>query len=153
LICAGFCAAVSPSSQGQTAPTAPEIRVRLLNYKTGRPMKGRYVQLTLFDPDGQLSSDAALMKGKTGADGIAAFRLKTKPAPRIAVVALDDYPCTEPEEFKADGILLHGIVGSFADIPYCKPHTSSLPNPQPGEVVFYVHRLNLWQRIRRSIEE
>jgi len=138
---------------GQTASPPVDIRVRLLDYKTGRPMKGRFVQLTLSDPSGQYSHGAVLMKSKTGANGVVAFRFKIMPPPRVMVVALDDYPCTEPEEFATEEIFQRGIVGSHADVPYCTPHIASIPNPRPGEVVFYVHRLNLWQRIRQSMEE
>jgi hypothetical protein len=46
LFCAGFCLAASTFSQSRTAPTATEIRVLLLDYKTGHPLKSRYVQLT-----------------------------------------------------------------------------------------------------------
>jgi hypothetical protein len=152
-ICAGLWMSASTLSQGQSAPPAPSVRVRLLDYKTGRPLKGRYVQLTLSDPSGNYGPDAVLLKGKTGADGVVVFRPKAIPSPRVDVVTLDDMPCTAPEEFATDVIVQQGIVGTQADVPFCKPHTSPIPNPRPGEVVFYAHRLNLWQRFRRSIEE
>lgn len=153
LICSGFCVAGSAFSQGQTVSTAPEIRVRLLDYKTGRPLKGRYVWLTLSDPDGQYRATVAT-EGKTGAGGAAVSRFKTPP-PRILVVTPDDYECTEPEPagFATEAIVQHGIVGNLIDMPLCKPHTSAFPNPRPGELVFYVHRLNLGQRIRRATKE
>jgi hypothetical protein len=153
LVCAGFCTATA-FSQGQKTPTSPEIRVRLLDYKTGRPLKGRMVWLTLSDHDGQYRSIVP-MEGDTGADGIAVFRFKTVPPPRILVVPPEDHACTEPEPagFATEAIVQYGIVGNLFDEPLCKPHISEFPNPRPGELVFYAHRLNLWQRIRRSIEE
>jgi hypothetical protein len=138
---------------GQTASPPADIRVRLLDYRTGRPLKGRYVQLTLSNPNGQFGPDAVLIRSKTGADGEAAFRFKAVAAPTVMVVALDDYPCTEPEEFATEEIFQRGIVGKHADIPYCMPHTTSIPSPRTGEVVFYVHRLSLWQRIHRGFVE
>jgi hypothetical protein len=153
LICAGFCTAAA-FSQCQKAPTAPEIRVRVLDYKTGRPLKGRHVWLTLSDPDGQYRNDVP-MEAKTGANGAAVFRFQTLLSPRILVVTPDDFECTEPEPagFATETIVQHGIVGNLIDTPLCKPHISEFPNPRQGELVFYAHRLNLWQRIRRAIEE
>lgn len=153
LICIGFCTAAA-FSQGQPAPTTAEIRVRLLDYKSGRPLKGRHVWLTLSDRDGEYRTTVA-MEGKTGADGAAAFVFKTVPPLRILVVTPDDYECTEPEPagFSTEQIVHYGIVGNLTDVPLCKPHTSEFSNPRPGELAFYVHRLNLWQRIRRAIQE
>ena len=95
------------------------------------------------------------MEGKTRADGAAVFRFKTVLPPRMLVVTPDDYECTEPEPagFATETIVQRGIVGNLIDVPLCKPHTSEFPNPRPGELVFYIHRLNLWQRIRRAMQE
>ena len=48
--------------------------------------------------------------------------------------------------------LQKGISGNYVDDARCKPYASLPPNPQPGEIVFPVHRLNLWQRIVRGLE-
>jgi hypothetical protein len=153
LICIGFCTAAA-FSQDRPTPTAAEIRVRLLDYKTGRPLKGRHVWLTMSDRDGEYRTTVAL-EGKTAADGAAAFLFKTVPPPRILVVTPDDYECTEPEPagFSTEAIVHYGIVGNLTDVPLCKPHTSEFPNRRPEELVFYAHRLNLWQRIHRAIQE
>jgi hypothetical protein len=151
LLAVGFFTVGFGVSSGQTAPAPANIRVRLLNYKTGRPLKGRYVALSLSSPDGKYLR-ADVVREKTDADGVARFWFEATPPPRLWVVALDDYACAEQEEFATADILQHGIAGSYADDSHCKPHASSLPNPQPGEVVFPVHRLNLWQRILRGFE-
>jgi hypothetical protein len=155
LICAGFCTAVV-FSQGQTAPTASEIRVLLLDYKTGQPLQGRKVWLTLFDTDEQYRNRTIVaMEGKTGTDGTAVFRFSSGPLPKMLVVSAEDFACTEPGpmRFGTEAIVRHGVVGNLVDVPLCKPHTPAFPNPRPGELVFYVHRLNLWQRIRRAMQE
>jgi hypothetical protein len=155
LICAGICT-VAAFSQGQTAPTAPEIRVRILDYKTGQPLNGRKVWLTLFDSEEQYRNRTFVaMEGKTGADGTAVFRFSTGPPPRILVVYPEDFACTEPgpKRFPTETIAQQGIVGNLIDVRLCKPHTSAFPDPHPGELVFYAHRLNLWERIRRAMQE
>ena len=148
----GFFVVGSGVSSGQTAPAPANIRVRLLNYKTGLPLKGRYVELVLSGPDGKFPLRAEVVRAETDANGVAVFWFDATPPPRVWVVALDDYVCAEHVEFATADILQHGDAGSYADDSRCKPHPSSLPNPQPGEVVFPVHRLNLWQRIRRGLE-
>jgi hypothetical protein len=142
----------SEVSLGQTVQAPSNIRVRLLNYKTGLPLKGRYVELALSGPDGKSPLHADVMRAETDANGVAGFRFEVTPLQRVWVIALDDYECAKDVEFATADILQHGITGSFVDDIRCKPHASSLPSPQLGEVVFPVHRLNLWQRFLRGFE-
>ncbi len=124
LICAGFCSATA-FSQGQTAATASEIRVRLLDYKTGRPLQGRYVWLTLFNSEEQYRNKAVVaMEGKTGTDGTTVFRFSTRPPPKMLVVSADNFACTEPgpTRFAREEIVQNGIVGNLIDVPLCRPH-------------------------------
>ena len=137
-------------SSGQTIPASVNIRVRLLNYKTGRPLNGRYVALSLSGPDGNYHR-SEVIRGKTDANGVVVFLFAATPPPRVWVIALDDYSCAEREEFATADILQKGISGNYVDAR-CKPYVSLPPNPQPGEIVFPVHRLNLWQRIVRGFE-
>ena len=139
-------------SLGQTVPAPAYLQVRLLNYKTGRSLKGRWVELALSDSDGKLRPRPELMRAVTDAKGVAMFRFEKVPPPRIWVIAMDDYECTERRDFATIEVFEHGIAGSYADDERCKPHAARLPNPQSGEVVFPVHRLNLWQRILRTFE-
>jgi hypothetical protein len=92
------------------------------------------------------------MRAETDANGVAEFWFQTMPPLRVWVLPLDDYPCAEQVEFATSDIHQHGIAASYADDSYCKPHPTTLPNPQPGEVIFPVHRLNLWQRFVRGLE-
>jgi len=50
---------------GHTASAPVNLRVRLLNYKTGRPLKGRYVELVLSGPDGKFPNRPELMRAET----------------------------------------------------------------------------------------
>jgi hypothetical protein len=135
---------------GQTSAATQQIQVLLLDYRTGQPLKGRYVALSLSNADGKfLRADA--IRGKTDANGVVVFELSATPPPKVGV-AVDDYACAEHEEFATADILQHGIAGSYVDDNRCKPHVSLLPDAIPGQVVFPVHRLNLWQRFWRALE-
>jgi hypothetical protein len=152
LLAAGFLMLWPGVSSGQTASAPANLQMRLLNYKTGRPLKGRWVELALSDPDGKLLRRPELMRSVTDAKGVATFRFEKVPPPRVRVIALDDHECAERHDFATAEVFEHGIAGTYADENRCKPHDVRLPNPQPGEVVFPVHRLNLWQRIIRTYE-
>lgn len=150
-----MCYAAGVDSSGQIPPSPADLRVRLLDYKTGHPVEGRHIVLTLADANGHWAPEAVGLKEKTGADGSAAFRFSSEAAQRILVVAIDDFACTEPgpKGFATDEIIKHGIVGNLIEVPFCKHHISTLPDPRPGELVFYVHSLNFWERIRRRLQE
>lgn len=145
----GFLLVASGFTRGQNSAAPVELRVRILDYKTGQPIRDRRVQLTLSGPDGEWRNNDQKMISKTGADGLAVFRIKTIP-PRVDVVDLADYLCTFPEEFAAEEILHHGVVGRQIETSFCKPHASSNPDMHAGEVVFYVHRMSFWKRVRHS---
>jgi hypothetical protein len=152
LTAVGFLIVGSGVSLGQTASALLNLRVRLLNYKTGRPLKGRYVELVLSGPDGKFPNRPELMRAETDTNGVAEFRFETMSPPRVWILTLDDYPCAEQEQFATADIHQHGIAVSYADDSRCKPHAATLPSPQPGEVLFPVRRLNLWQRLVRGLE-
>src|SRR6266436_4137411 len=108
-------------SSGQT-PSAPvNRRVRLLNYKTGLPLKGRYVELVLSGPDGKFPNRPELMRAETDANGVAEFRFETMPPLRVWILPLDDYPCAEQEQFASAEIRQHGSAIIFAYKGRCQP--------------------------------
>ena len=138
---------------------ATQIRVRILHSKTHRPMKGRRVEVQFSGMDGQWYSNAPHLIARTGSDGVVTFEVK-QPLPRtIDIVDLTGYPCSFPEEFPTLEVLAHGVVGKWTltGVPkadeWCTADTNARqPQQRPGEVVFFVHPLNLWQRIRYSME-
>jgi len=156
-ICAGswIAAAAFCQSQTSTVHTPPEIRVRLLDYKTGRPLKGHKVWLGLSDQDGEIRQDAPYLAGKTGRDGIAIFQMKQTPPPKMWVdLGIGDWACTSRGDFVPSDLLQRGIAVTFeADPHLCKSPPATFPSPQPGEMVLPIRRLNLWLRIRRAVEE
>jgi hypothetical protein len=156
LACAGFCIAASTFAQSQPAPPTLEIRLRLLDYKTGRPLTGRYVQLTVPQPNKDFGYHEAYITAKTGKNGVAAFRFNAWLPAAGEVLPLDDWSCSESISFKTDDVLQRGLVGKFvaADShPWCKDHLTQVATAEPGVVVCYAHRLNFFQRFHRNVEE
>ena len=134
----------------QGSLTKTKIRVRLLNYKNGHTLRGRYIGLIISESDGNFSFHREIIRAKSDADGVAVFTFETPP-PKVWILPLDDYECASEVVFSTVDILQNGIAASFADDDRCKPHTS-LPTPGRGELVFPVRRLNLWQRFWRGLD-
>jgi hypothetical protein len=138
------------------AQVLAEVRVRVLDYKTGRPVQQRTVGVLLPDNEGQIRNDSVTMLEKTGRDGVAVFRF-TQPLPPtlwiIAAYTMADWSCTERQEFGTTEVLEHGAVGDLTAFWLCEHHTSSTAIAQPGEVVVYTRHLNPWLRFRRFLHE
>jgi hypothetical protein len=147
----------STESQTATAPalTAPEIRVRLLDYKTGRPLKDRYVQLTVPWPNKVSGYHEEYLTAKTKKDGVAIFHFSGWLPPAVEVVLLNDWACSDLRPFTTDEVLHQGLVVQFEanHHPWCRSHFTQPVTAEPGVIVCYAHRLNLFQRFRRSVEE
>jgi hypothetical protein len=132
------------------AQATTELRVRVLDYKTGRPAKGRSVGLL---------DNAAIhhwLLAKTDKDGVATFHLSNS-LPQILTidpeVTLANWSCSKHHEFGTSEVLQHGMVGDFDDHPLCKGHTYSVAVARPGEIVVYTRRLSEWLRLRRFTHE
>jgi hypothetical protein len=132
-----------------------EIRVRILQSNTHRPMKRRTVEIQFSGADGQWYSPAKHLIGHTNSKGVVVFKVIGPVPPRIDIIDLKGYPCSFPEEFETSQVLQRGIVAGWqvtgvesAD-KWCRPlEDAPVPIAAPGEVVFFVHQLNFWQRIQ-----
>jgi hypothetical protein len=159
LVSAGFCMAAGAFCEGQTvpasAPSSHEIRVQLLDYRTGRPLKDRYVQLTVPWPNKDSGYHEEYPTAKTKKDGIAIFHFNGWLPPAGQVVLLDDWECSDLRLFATEEVLRQGLVEKFDadDHPMCRRHLTQLATAVPGVIVCYAHRLNFFQRFRRSVEE
>lgn len=124
--------------QAQASPGAVEIRVRALDFKTGRPLKDHRIAIWLSDSAGE--------------DGRAVFQL-TEPLPpniRVDTDMLPDWNCATTWRLATGLILQRGIVGEYTTDAECKkkgppPAASAVP----GEVVIFVHQLGLFGRLHR----
>jgi hypothetical protein len=143
--------AASVVSHGQAISANAEIRVKLLDYKTGRPVQRHVVELMLPDQTGEIYNRSPRIFQKTSRDGVAVFDIKRPLPPSIWVIA--DYPCTRKQRFGTSEVLDRGAVGDHAGFPLCANATSSVATAHPGEVVIYIRRLNIWQKFRRLLYE
>jgi len=138
--------------QAQSSPGI-EIRVRALDYKTGRPLKHHRIAIWLSDSAGEIQYHVSQeVIRSTGEDGCAVFQL-TEPLPpniRIDTVMLPDWNCAATWQLATGLIMQRGIVGEYKSDAECKkkgaPPTASAV---PGEVVILVHRLGLFGRLNR----
>ncbi len=136
---------------GRTTSSEITIRVRLLDYKTGRALRGRCVARAPSGKDGKYFRQEVL-KHRTDKAGEVEFHVRAEAAPKVIVTPLNDYSCAKYDQFTTAEILERGIPRNYSDESYCGPRAVVLPNPQPGEVIFPVHELNLWQRLARSLD-
>lgn len=121
-----------------------EVKVHVLDYRTGHPVKGWEV--------GLLSLTA-----KTEKDGVALFRI-AGPLPPILSVnpeagGWSEWSCTDFQSLQTTEVLQSGVEGKFLKHPLCREHVSSTTTPHGGEIVIYVRHLNPWLTFRRVLWE
>ncbi len=125
-----------------------EVKVRVLDYRTGHPKKGWRVGLLLGE-DWQ--------SGRTGKDGIALFRVQTILPKTLSIDAeagsWSEWSCTNQQSFDTSEVLQGGMVAPLLSHPLCRQPTASIPTIQAGEVVIYVRHLNPWLTFRRVLWE
>ena len=139
--------------QAQTSSGTVEIRVRALDFKTGRPLKHHRIAMSLSDSAGEIQYHASQeITRSTGEDGRAVFQL-TEPLPpniKVDTDLLPDWNCATTWRLATGLILQRGIVGEYSTDAECKkkgppPSASAVP----GEVVIFVHQLGLFGRLHR----
>jgi hypothetical protein len=138
--------------QAQSSPSI-EIRVRALDYKTGRPLKHHRIAIWLSNGAGEIQYHVSQeVIRSTGEDGRAVFQL-TEPAPpniRVDTDMLPDWNCAATWQLATGLIMERGIVGEYKSDAGC---TKKGPPPAasavPGEVVIFVHQLGLFGRLNR----
>jgi hypothetical protein len=133
-----------------------QVRVRVLDYKTGRPVQRHTVGLLLPDDEGEIRNNSRTLLAKTGRDGIAVFRITKPLPPRIWVSpehSMGDWSCTATQDFRTSDVFRVGVVGAFENHPLCKHHTTLSATAEPGEVVVYLRHLNGWLSFRRFLHE
>jgi hypothetical protein len=147
--------AFSSTCLGQSALPYSVVRVLVLDYKTGLPVKGREVTMILPDAKGDVYNRSPQISEKTRDNGIAVFHLASPLPPQLWAVtdAMADFPCTRRQSFETSEVLQRGMVGDHADFELCKKPTSRAVTAQPGEIVLYIRRLNAWLRFRRLLWE
>ena len=147
---------VSGQTGTPTPPNEVEMRVRIMDSRSHRSLKGRKVQVDWWDANGNWHP----LIGRTAADGVVIFRIKQPIPPRIAVQDFWAYNCAHPREFATQEVLGHGVVaawprsGSKKLDDWCTADLNdSQPQRRPGEIAFFVHPLNRFQYAWYSLWE
>ena len=139
--------------QAQASPGTVEIRVRALDFKTGRPLKHHRIAIWLSDSAGEIQYHVSqAITRSTGEDGRAVFQL-TEPLPpniRVDTAMLPDWNCATTWRLATGLILQRGIVGEYTTDAECKKKgPPPAASAAPGEVVIFVHQLGLFGRLHR----
>lgn len=127
-----------------------EISVRVLDAKSGRGMKNQEVWAQFYGA----SSNHTLprVSANTNGDGVALIQLST-PAPSQLLLSLSQDPlwCSGYVRAAVEEILIHGVTNRANNGP-CMPRFSSVPDPNPGEVIIFVRRYPWWVRLLAPLE-
>jgi hypothetical protein len=102
--------------QGQSTYPTEEIRIRALDYKTGRPLKGHAITRWLSDGSGRIQPHKSEeLMVSTNKDGTAVFQVKEPLPLKVSVDtrSLRDWNCSATWELTTSDILEHGIVGQY----------------------------------------
>jgi hypothetical protein len=139
--------------QAQASSGTVEIRVRALDYKTGRPLKHHRIAIWLSDSAGEIQYHVSQeITRSTGEDGRAVFQLTEQLPPNIRIDTdmLPDWNCATTWRLATGLILQRGIVGEYkADAECKKKGPPPAASAVPGEVVIFVHQLGLFGRLHR----
>ena len=128
-----------------------DVRVLLLDYKTGQPIRRHItVGLLLSDQDGQVRNNSVQVLRKTDRNGVAVFHLNPPRPPSmwITVLGLSNWPCTKSQAETSE-ILTVGVVERWVEQPLCTDQAGPPTDSRPGTVVIFVRHLNVRLRFLR----
>jgi hypothetical protein len=126
---------------------AADIRVRVINTQTGKPMAGQGVGLRPYRPPGDYL--VTWTGKKTGPDGVAVFNL-SDPAPQwVNLVVLSGmmlWNCSPMENntFSLAEILEHGVVAK--NRCESKATRKAKITATAGEVILFTRPLHWWEK-------
>lgn len=125
-----------------------EVKVHVLDYRTGHPAKGWKIGLLIGN---------SWIAGETAKDGLALFHL-SEPIPQTLSIdpeagGWSQWSCSDKGIFQTSEVLQHGVVTGFLQHPLCQHHTPLHPAPHAGEIVIYIRHLNPWLTFRRVLWE
>jgi len=124
-----------------------EVKLRLLNGKTGQPIANREVHLWLiYQPPGPRGLETELMRGRTSADGVANFWI-SEPLPKDFAFGGDSdlLTCSSGPPIPADKLLQHGVVAK--NLCDKKGKLKGKIVAKPGEAVAFAVPKSWWRRL------
>src|SRR5215472_6450952 len=144
--------ALTVSTAIACAAQPSDVRVILVDYKTGQPIRRHItVGLLLSDQDGKVRNNSVQVFRKTDRNGVAVFHLNPPRPPSIwtMVSGLSNWPCSNSQELETSEILTVGIVERWTEQPLCTNQAGPPTDSRPGTVVIFVRRLNVRLRFLR----
>jgi hypothetical protein len=121
---------------------AQEITIRLLDFRDGKPLQQRIVQVEYFDSDHRLQS---LLSLKTDDKGVAQFSIPAPHPDEIRFAVPGAWFCNAGRSsIRIDEMTLRGDVEQGE----CKlGKIVSRPQPKPGEVTLFARPIPWWASI------
>jgi hypothetical protein len=142
IVCVFMCfvaAASVPSGEN-----ADHVSVRVLDAATGRPIKG--ASLLLGVPPGNKNENR--LRDETDSEGSATFHLVDPIPERISLIIGPEIELCPQTAFVTEQILATGVV---ADDKCKGPRFKFNGSPKPGELVVFVRRVSVWERMIREL--
>ena len=139
-------AAVAISTAIACTGQQSDVRVLLLDYRTGQPIRRHVtVGLLLSDQDGRVRNNSVQVFRKTDRNGVAVFHLNPPRPPSIwtMVSGLSNWPCSNSQELETSEIQTVGIVERWTQQPLCSDHAVPPTDSRPGTVFIFVRHLNV----------
>ena len=140
---------------GVPAASGADIVVRLINARTGEPVRGKPVRVWLIDGGPPYIQRRGYLEQKSAADGTAVFRvgeplpsyigIRTGMGGRWEDCIPNDQPGYDVKEILASGISQEGYCGQL-------PKIDKRFSPKPGEVYLFAVHLTFWEKLKEPGE-
>jgi hypothetical protein len=122
------------------------LSVRILNAKSGSPIKGVSVGISITNEKGR---SVGLSDAVTNDEGVATFGLSDPAPERIEITfSPNELGYCSDRAFPTAQILKTGLVARYT----CDDGKLKWSaNPKPGELVIFTKHVTFWERMRREI--
>jgi len=140
-----FSASLSPAALSQSGPL---LSVRLLDAKSGKPIKGVSVALLVGNEEGRPVSIFRV----TATDGLATYQLPAQVPERVGIdfSPIEVWVCSDIA-FLTDPILKTGIVAKYKCAPDVSKQAVAAATPKPGELIISTRRISRRQLMLREL--
>jgi|SRR5215471_1162597 len=139
-----------------SSSAAQDIKIRLLDCRSGIPYGARAVRIGFFHPDG--APEIPDLKEQTAADGSAVFHFSEKLPSQFIVfpgTGKDLYPCSTLLPFDRRKVISKGIVSRCSKkVQGCRCKFGKAVeevHSDPGELVIFARPITRGERLRWSI--
>lgn len=122
------------------------VTLRILDAKSGNPIRGASASVLTWKKDGQVE---ILAQGTTNKDGLIVFNVSEPLPERLGFdFSPNDLKYCSELAFPTDQILSVGLVAENR----CKvQETNSVFARKPGEITIFADKFSWWERLRREL--